>query len=116
MAGAEGDWAVADVGAQPPQLAVKAAVPSHQWRLRVLAPLPPACMWQITAWLELHYSMYPILIDYNLPYLLGSIWSSGPCLAFEASTDSVDTSAQATLAPHQTTEQEESADTLFMVM
>jgi hypothetical protein len=32
-------------------------------------------------------------------------------LAFEASTDPIDTSAQAALAPHQTTEQEESADT-----
>jgi hypothetical protein len=52
-AGAEGDRAMADVGARAPQLAVEAAVPSHQWRLRVLAPLHPACMWQITAWLEL---------------------------------------------------------------
>jgi hypothetical protein len=30
--------------------------------------------------------------------------------------DPVDTSAQAALAPHQTTELEEAADTLFMVM
>jgi hypothetical protein len=38
--------------------------------------------------------------------------------AFEASTNPVDTSAQAALAPvpHPTTEQEESADTLFMEM
>jgi hypothetical protein len=41
-------------------------------------------------------------------------WSPGPCLAFEASADPVDTSAQATLAPQQTTELEESADTTFM--
>jgi hypothetical protein len=53
MAGEEEDWAVADVGA--PQMAVEAVVPSHQWRLRVLAPLHPACMWQITAWLELQH-------------------------------------------------------------
>jgi hypothetical protein len=62
------------------------------------------------------YRMYRMLIDYNLPYILGSTWSLGPCLAFKASTDPVDTSAQAALAPHQTTEQEESADNLFMVM
>jgi hypothetical protein len=45
-------------------------------------------------------------------------------LAFEASTDPVDISAQAALAPHQKMhalaphhmEQEESADTSFMVM
>jgi hypothetical protein len=37
-------------------------------------------------------------------------------LAFEASRDPVDTSEQAALAPHQTTEQEESADTHFMVV
>jgi hypothetical protein len=34
-----------------------------------------------------------------------------PSLAFQASTDPVDTSAQAALAPRQTTEQKESADT-----
>jgi hypothetical protein len=39
-----------------------------------------------------------------------------PSLAFEASTDPVDTSAQAALAPHQTTEEEESADKTFMEM
>jgi hypothetical protein len=39
-----------------------------------------------------------------------------PSLASEASADLVDTSAQAALAPYQTTEQEESADTTFMVM
>jgi hypothetical protein len=55
VAGAEGDWAVADVGARAPQLAVEAAVPSHQCRLRVLAPLHPACMWQIRAWLDLQH-------------------------------------------------------------
>jgi hypothetical protein len=37
-------------------------------------------------------------------------------LAFEASRDHVDTSEQAALAPQQTKEQEESADTLFMVV
>jgi hypothetical protein len=55
LAGAEGDWAVADVGARAPQLAVEAAVPSHHWRLRVMAPLHPACMWQIRAWLDLQH-------------------------------------------------------------
>jgi hypothetical protein len=39
-----------------------------------------------------------------------------PSLAFEAFTDPVDTSAQAALAPHLTTEQEESADITFMAM
>jgi hypothetical protein len=39
-----------------------------------------------------------------------------PGLAFEASTDPVDTSAPAALASHQTTDHEESADTNFMVM
>jgi exonuclease VII large subunit len=80
VAGAEGDWAVADVGARAPQLAVEAAVPSHQWRLRVMAPLDKKCMRQITEWLE-SYSMHPMLIDYNLPCILGSIFSPGPCLA-----------------------------------
>jgi hypothetical protein len=51
-----------------------------------------------------------------LPYILGSMWSPGPCLAVKASKDPVDTSAQAAHAPHQTTEQKESADTLNMVM
>jgi hypothetical protein len=37
-------------------------------------------------------------------------------LAFEASTYPVDTSAQAALAPHQTTEQEASANATWMVM
>jgi hypothetical protein len=55
MAGAEEDCTVADVGARAPQLAVEAAVPSHQWRLQVLASLHPACMWQITAQLELQH-------------------------------------------------------------
>jgi hypothetical protein len=60
--------------------------------------------------------MYPMIIHYNLPYsILGSIRSLGQCLAFEASTDPAETSAQAALAPHQTTEQEASAD-IFMVM
>jgi hypothetical protein len=54
---------------------------------------------------------------YTLPYnTSGAIWHLNPSLAFEALTDPVDMSAQATLAPHQTTEQEESADTTFMVM
>jgi hypothetical protein len=38
------------------------------------------------------------------------------CDPLEAYTGPVDTSAQATLAPHQTLEQEESAETTFMVM
>jgi hypothetical protein len=118
VAGAEGDWAVADVGARAPQLAVEAAVPSHQWRLWVLAPLHPACILHACGKSE-HcwtYSMYPMLIHYNLPYsILGSIWSPGQCLAFEASTELAETSAQAAFAPHQTTEQEASAD-IFMVM
>jgi hypothetical protein len=45
-----------------------------------------------------------------------SMWLLKPSLAFEAYTDPVDTSAQATLAPHQTTELKESADTTFMAM
>jgi hypothetical protein len=56
------------------------------------------------------------IIFFRTIYILGCIWSPRPCFAFEASTDSVDTSAHAALAPHHTTEQEESADTLFMVM
>jgi hypothetical protein len=60
--------------------------------------------------------MYPMLIHYYLPCILGSIWSPGPCLAFKASTDPVETSAQAALAQHPTTEHEASADTIFMVM
>jgi hypothetical protein len=47
---------------------------------------------------------------------LEAIWLQQPSLALEASADPVDTSAQGTLAPHQTTEQEESANTLFMAM
>jgi hypothetical protein len=43
-AGAAAQPAVAAVGARAPQLAVQAAVPSHQCRLRVLVPLHPACM------------------------------------------------------------------------
>jgi hypothetical protein len=39
-----------------------------------------------------------------------------PSLAVEASTDPVDTSAQAALERHQITEQEESSDTTFMAM
>jgi hypothetical protein len=49
----------------------------------------------------------------NIPYIPGLC---GPCLAFEAFTDPVDTSAQAALAPHPTMVQEESSDTTFMVM
>jgi hypothetical protein len=49
----------------------------------------------------------------NLPYIPGLC---GPCLALEASTDPVDTSAQGALAPHPTMVQEESSDTTFMVM
>jgi hypothetical protein len=37
-------------------------------------------------------------------------------LAFQASTDPVETSAQAALAPHPTKEQEGSSDTTLMVM
>jgi hypothetical protein len=54
-AGAAAQPAVAAVGARAPQLAVEAAVPSHQCRVRVLAPLHPACMWQIRAWLDLQH-------------------------------------------------------------
>jgi hypothetical protein len=46
----------------------------------------------------------------------GAMWPLKHSLAFEASTDPVDTSAQATLALHQTTELKESADTTFMAM
>jgi hypothetical protein len=46
----------------------------------------------------------------------GAIGLLKPSLAFEPSADPVDTSAQAALAPHKTTEQEESADTIVMAM
>jgi hypothetical protein len=46
----------------------------------------------------------------------GGLQGSQLLRASSASTDPVDNSAQAALAPHQTTEQEESADTTFMVM
>jgi hypothetical protein len=46
----------------------------------------------------------------------GSGMAPAAGLAFEASTDPVDTLAQAALAPPQTTEQKESADTTFMAM
>jgi hypothetical protein len=116
VAGAEGDWAVADVGARAPQLAVEAAVPEYGttgvcgcWRPFILH----ACGKSEHGWT---YSMCPMLIHYNLPYSIPlSIWSPGQCLAFEASTDPAETSAQDALAPHQTTDQEASAD-FFMVM
>jgi hypothetical protein len=54
------------------------------------------------------------LLDF--PHIRGAMWLLKPRLAFEAFTDPVDTSAQAALAPHQTTEQQESADTPFMEM
>jgi hypothetical protein len=47
---------------------------------------------------------------------LEAIWLLNPILAFEASLDPADTSAQAALAPQQTTEQEKAADTSIMVM
>jgi predicted exporter len=50
-----------------------------------------------------------------LLYILRAIWLL-PSLAIEASMDPVHTSAQAALAPHQTPEQKESADTTFMEM
>jgi hypothetical protein len=49
-----------------------------------------------------------------LPYIIQATWLLN--LAFDASTDPVDTSAQAALAPHQTTEQEKSADATSMFM
>jgi hypothetical protein len=57
-------------------------------------------------------------MGYGIPVIYSSVnriyfW---PCLAFESSTDPLDTSAQAALAPHPTMEQEESSDTTFMVM
>jgi hypothetical protein len=45
-----------------------------------------------------------------LPYGPEAIWLLKASLGFEDSTDPVDTSAQAALAPHQTTEQKKSAD------
>jgi hypothetical protein len=59
-------------------------------------------------------------MSHHLPYIPGAIWLFRsqpyvkPSLAFEATTDSDDTSAQAAFAPHKTTEQEESVDTTFM--
>jgi hypothetical protein len=51
------------------------------------------------------------------PYkALGAILFSTSSLAFEASTNPANTSAQAALAPHKTTEQENSADTIFKTM
>jgi hypothetical protein len=47
------------------------------------------------------------------PYTLGSIWL-GALLAFKKAATPLATSAP--LAPHQTTDQEESADTNFMLM
>jgi hypothetical protein len=52
----------------------------------------------------------------SLPRIPGAIWLLKPCLACGASMDPADTSAQAALAPHQTTEQEKSVDTTFMAM
>jgi hypothetical protein len=53
---------------------------------------------------------------YNIPSTLSFIWSSGlhtelgALLAFEKAISPLAISAQAALAPHQTTDQEESAD------
>jgi hypothetical protein len=49
-----------------------------------------------------------------LPYTSGAIWLLNPSLAFKASTNPADISAQAAVTLHQTEEQEESADTTFM--
>jgi hypothetical protein len=59
----------------------------------------------------LHLYYYDDDDDYYSVYI--GFWL---CLAFESSTDPVDTSAQAALAPPPTMEQEESFDTTFMVM
>jgi hypothetical protein len=59
---------------------------------------------------------YNTTLPYREPHLPGATWLLKPSLAFDASTDPVDTSAQAALAPHQTTETKESADTTFMAM
>jgi hypothetical protein len=56
---------------------------------------------------------------HSLPYVPEAIWPLKPSLTFEASTDPVDTSAQAALAPHQTKEHKESGynlATTFMAM
>jgi hypothetical protein len=113
VAAAEGDWAVSDVGALAPQLAGKAAVPYHQWRLRVLAPLHPACMWQITTWLEPWHAS-------NVNRLEASVYTwlhmeSGAVLGFLRLLWTLQT-PQHKLPLHQTTEQEKSADPIFMVM
>jgi hypothetical protein len=50
-----------------------------------------------------------------LPYIPDAILLE-PSLAFKTPTDPIDTSAQAALAPHQTMEQKESADTAFMAL
>jgi hypothetical protein len=65
---------------------------------------------------NIHHTIYKFLHTLRVPHgTLAAIWHLNPSLAFQASTDPVDTSAQAALAPNQTTKQEESADTTFMV-
>jgi hypothetical protein len=63
------------------------------------------------------YSTYTAWKTINLPHAPGAKWHFfNPSLAFKASTDPIATSVQAALASHQTTDQEETADTTFMVM
>jgi hypothetical protein len=62
------------------------------------------------------YDYQGAIIIVILTYVPGAIWLLKPCLAFEASMDPVDTSAQAALAQQQTTEQKEYADTTLMAM
>jgi hypothetical protein len=50
------------------------------------------------------------------PYTLGSIWSSGLSRPLRRPYTPLATSAHAALAPHQTTDQVESAHTTLMVM
>jgi hypothetical protein len=58
-----------------------------------------------------------LLINYNnSPYTLGFIWSWGLRWPVRRPCTPLATSAQAALAPHQNTDQEESAHTTFMAI
>jgi hypothetical protein len=66
---------------------------------------------------KVSHALAYILDRAKVPYfILGAIRPVEPGLAFEDSTDSVGTSAQAALAPHQTMGREISVDTTLMAM
>jgi hypothetical protein len=81
---------------------------------------------EVTSDRHVHYSLLHDnsgwLIEQDIGHKMNTIISIffrvywEPSLAFEAFMDPVDASAQAALAPHQTTEQKESAGTTFMAM